>query len=90
MNTPNLTGICVLVDGGCYNNNRPVSERKMYGSMTVLPLNVTPYVSRPPSGEITSRTRPSGERTVTVLVCVCASDEAAAVTRTATTNLMAA
>ena len=29
-------GICVLVDGGCHNNNRPVNERSMYGSMTVL------------------------------------------------------
>lgn len=29
-------GICVLVDGGCLNNNKPVSERSMYGSMTVF------------------------------------------------------
>jgi ribonuclease HI len=35
MNTPKLEGICVLVDGGCLNNNRPVSERSMYGSLTV-------------------------------------------------------
>ena len=38
MNTPQTIqeGICVLVDGGCLNNNKPVSERKMYGSMTVF------------------------------------------------------
>jgi ribonuclease HI len=36
MNTPKLDGICVLVDGGCLNNNKPVSERSMYGSMTVF------------------------------------------------------
>jgi ribonuclease HI len=36
MNTPNLDGICVLVDGGCLNNNKPVTERSMYGSMTVF------------------------------------------------------
>lgn len=29
-------GICVLVDGGCLNNNLPVMERSMYGSMTVF------------------------------------------------------
>jgi ribonuclease HI len=33
---PNLDGVCVLVDGGCLNNNKPVSERKMYGSLTVF------------------------------------------------------
>lgn len=36
MNTSELTGICVLVDGGCHKNNKPVSERSMYGSYTVL------------------------------------------------------
>jgi ribonuclease HI len=36
MNTPNLSGVSVLVDGGCRNNNRPVSERNMYGSFTVF------------------------------------------------------
>jgi ribonuclease HI len=36
MTTPNLEGICVLVDGGCLNNNRPMAERKMYGSLTVF------------------------------------------------------
>lgn len=29
-------GVCVLVDGGCLNNNKPVDERKMYGSLTVF------------------------------------------------------
>jgi ribonuclease HI len=29
-------GICVLVDGGCRNNNLPVMERSMYGSLTVF------------------------------------------------------
>ena len=36
MNTPNLDGISVLVDGGCLNNNKPMSERSMYGSLTVF------------------------------------------------------
>jgi ribonuclease HI len=36
MNTPQLEGISVLVDGGCRNNNKPVNERKMYGSFTVF------------------------------------------------------
>ena len=36
MNKPDLTGICVLVDGGCLNNNKPVSERSMYGSMRLF------------------------------------------------------
>lgn len=33
---PVLDGICVLVDGGCLNNQKPVSERSMYGSLTVF------------------------------------------------------
>ena len=36
MNTPNLEGISVLVDGGCLNNNKPVVERSMYGSLTAF------------------------------------------------------
>lgn len=37
MNKPNLDGICVLVDGGCLNNNhKDAAERQMYGSMTVF------------------------------------------------------
>jgi len=47
MNKPNLDGICVLVDGGCLNNNKPVSERSMYGSLMVYyngqPVNFTLY-----------------------------------------------
>jgi ribonuclease HI len=35
MNTPKLDGICVLVDGGCLNNNKPVSDREMYFSLKV-------------------------------------------------------
>ena len=29
-------GVCVLVDGGCLNNNKPVTERHMYGTLTVF------------------------------------------------------
>jgi hypothetical protein len=38
MNAPDTIqkGISVLVDGGCKNHNRPASERKTYGSMTVF------------------------------------------------------
>jgi ribonuclease HI len=39
MNTPDLKGICVLVDGGCRNNQGPVEDREMYGSMTVFHNN---------------------------------------------------
>jgi len=36
MNNNLPSGVCVLVDGGCLNNNKPVSDRVMYGSMTVF------------------------------------------------------
>ena len=29
-------GVCVLSDGGCLNNNKPIAERSMYGSTTVF------------------------------------------------------
>ena len=32
----NSEGICVLVDGGCLNQNKPVSERTIYGSLKVF------------------------------------------------------
>jgi hypothetical protein len=44
MDTPKLDGICVLVDGGCLNQNKPVSERTIYGSLKVY-YNGKPVLS---------------------------------------------